>query len=99
MTALRTTTRIQGGFRRGPAISIVVDGSRIEAFAGETVAAALIAAGRFATRQSPTGMARGPYCLMGSCQECAILVAGRKQLACATEAVDGLVVQLDRAEP
>ncbi|MFN0162022.1 MAG: (2Fe-2S)-binding protein [Burkholderiales bacterium] len=91
--------RIAGKFQRGAALTFSFDGKAVEAFEGETVAAALIAAGLRATRSSPSGMPRGPLCLIGSCQECAVRIDGRKVLACMTEVTAGLVVQADRIHP
>ena len=99
MSALDITGRISGKFQRGSRITIVFDGQTIEAFAGETVAAALIASGVRATRSSPAGAPRGPFCLMGSCQECAVRINGSKVLACMTDVSDGLVIQSDRLNP
>ena len=79
---------------RGAPVAIFVDGERVPCFAGETVAAALIAHGRRRLRRSPgTGEARGAFCLMGSCQECAIRISGRLEPACMVEVRDGLVVE------
>jgi predicted molibdopterin-dependent oxidoreductase YjgC len=91
--------RIDGKFHRGARIVFRFDGRDVEAFAGESVAAALIAAGTRTTRSSPSGAPRGAFCLMGSCQECAVRIDGRKVLACMTEASEGLVVELDRLRP
>jgi hypothetical protein len=82
--------RIQGKFRRGPAVTFKFDGKIIDAYQGESVVVALLASGIVTTRQSPKGFTRGPLCLMGSCQECAILVSGRKILACQTKVAQGL---------
>lgn len=99
MSALDTTGRIPGKFQRGSRISIIFDGQVIAAFEGESVAAALIASGVRATRSSPAGTPRGPFCLMGSCQECAVRINGVKVLACMTDVTDGLVIQSDRLNP
>ena len=79
---------------RGDCVEILVDGEPVRCFAGETVAAALVAAGRRQLRASPrAGEPRGAFCLMGACQECAIRIAGRLQPACMVEVRDGLVVE------
>ncbi len=58
-------------------VDIEVDGVRVSARTGETVAAALLAAGYEATRHSPVnGAARAPYCMMGACFECIVEVDG-----------------------
>ena len=80
--------------RRGPPVVIRVDGEPVPCFAGESVAAALLAAGRRDLRTSPgAGEPRGAFCLMGACQECAIRIDGRLQPACLVEVRDGLAVE------
>ncbi len=75
--------RIANQVRRGPAVTLSVDGQAVEAFAGESLAAALWAAGRRALRQSPrAGTPRGVFCMMGACQECLVRVDGQRALAC-----------------
>lgn len=60
------TGRVSEGITRGDRIEIEVDGARLPAFLGETVATALIAAGRRGFRRTERfGAARGVYC--GSC--------------------------------
>jgi predicted molibdopterin-dependent oxidoreductase YjgC len=93
---MRGDRRIRGTFTRGERVVFTFDGREIDAFAGETVAVALIAAGVRATRRGPGGAPRGPFCLMGSCQECAVRIEGLKVLACATPVAQGLVVETDR---
>lgn len=77
------TRRIAHTVERGEAVSITVDGAPLGAFAGESVAVALFAAGRKQLRTSPrAGTPRGMFCLMGVCQECAIWIDGRRLTAC-----------------
>ena len=79
---------------RGAPVVILVDGEPVPCFAGETVAAALLADGRRELRRSPrTGGPRGAFCLMGACQECAIRIDGQVEPACMVEVRDGLVVE------
>ena len=65
-------------FRRLPdpkaaEIVMTIDGEPARARAGDSVAAALLAAGRLACRSTPiSGAPRGPYCLMGVCFECLV---------------------------
>lgn len=62
---------------------IVVDGERVEAARGATVAAVLLDAGVTAFRRSPTGAARAPLCGMGVCFECRVTIDGEAhQRAC-----------------
>lgn len=61
----------------GAAVAITVDGMPVAARAGDTVAAALLAAGIDHCRTTPvTGAPRAPYCLMGVCFECLVTVDG-----------------------
>lgn len=85
--------RIGRAEERPDAVTMVVDGEPVPAHRGESVAAALFAAGVRRLRESPrSGQARGLFCMMGSCQECVVLVDGRRVPACRTPARDGLVV-------
>lgn len=63
--------------------------------AGDSLAAALLAASIGALRQSPAdASARGPYCMMGVCFECLVEINGRQnQQACLTPARAGMVVR------
>jgi D-hydroxyproline dehydrogenase subunit gamma len=69
-------------FRRLPdnadrEIEIEVDGQKVRAREGDTVAAALLAAGLTVTRHTPvSGAPRAPYCMMGACFECLVVVDG-----------------------
>ncbi len=60
------------------AVAIIVDGEPVTARAGDTVAAALLAAGRMAGRTTPvSGAPRGPFCMMGVCFDCLVTVDDR----------------------
>ena len=75
--------RIANQVCRGPVVALSVDGQSLEAFAGESLAAALWVSGRRVLRQSPrAGTPRGVFCMMGACQECLVRVDGRRALAC-----------------
>jgi glycine/D-amino acid oxidase-like deaminating enzyme len=77
----------------GRAISFQFDERRIEALEGETVAAALSAAGVITFRHTPSGAPRGLFCGMGACFDCVVTVNGRiGQRGCLTQAVDGMQV-------
>lgn len=66
--------RITKGSLRGTPFEFTFEGERVEAYAGETVAAALIAGDHMQLRQDSRGSARGPYCNMGTCFECLVRV-------------------------
>ncbi|MFN6954461.1 MAG: (2Fe-2S)-binding protein, partial [Acetobacteraceae bacterium] len=75
-------------------MSIRFDGAQIPALPGETIAAALSAAGVLAFRQTASGAPRGLWCGMGACFDCIVTVDGRAgQRACMVKAKDGMVVQ------
>lgn len=84
---------------RGHKVTIRVDGKTIEAYTGETVFAALTAAGIRVLRQpqkNRTDSARGGFCGMGVCQECRVTVDGLPdQRACMTEVREGLEILTD----
>jgi glycine/D-amino acid oxidase-like deaminating enzyme len=69
------------------------DGRPIEALEGETIGAALTAAGIVAFRHAASGAPRGLHCGMGACFDCIVTVNGRiGQRACMTKAADGMEV-------
>ena len=61
----------------GAPVAITVDGKAISARTGDTVAAALLAAGIDHCRTTPvSGAPRAPYCLMGVCFDCLVTIDG-----------------------
>lgn len=61
----------------GASLNFSFDGRAMRARAGDTVAAALLANGVQACRQTPvSGAPRGPYCMMGVCFECLVVIDG-----------------------
>lgn len=79
----------------GPTVRFTFDGVEVEAAAGDTVAAALIAAGHRALGSSAvTCTPRGPYCLMGACFDCLVRVDGvPHRQACMTAVAPGMEVR------
>jgi D-hydroxyproline dehydrogenase subunit gamma len=58
-------------------VAFLFEGREIRAREGDSIAAALLAEGVFATRTTPVGGApRGPYCMMGACFDCLAEVDG-----------------------
>jgi len=86
--------RLTGPFGRGRAVGLVVDGVVVPAFEGESVAAALLAAGRRGLRVTPNrGEPRGVYCGIGLCFECVMVVDGQPGVrTCQTAVRDGMRV-------
>jgi D-hydroxyproline dehydrogenase subunit gamma len=61
----------------GETIAFTIDGQNAQAFAGDTVAAALLVAGIDHCRTTPiSGARRAPYCMMGVCFECLVTIDG-----------------------
>jgi len=81
--------------RDGDAVTLSVDGTPVEARAGESVAAALLAAGIVVCRTTPlSGAPRAPYCMMGVCFECLVTIDGRgNRQACLVSVADGMSVE------
>jgi thioredoxin reductase len=80
---------------RRPAVGILVDGVRVEARAGDSVAAAMLAAGHVTCRRTPvSGSPRAPYCLMGVCFDCLVAIDGiGNRQGCMTQVRDGMQVE------
>jgi hypothetical protein len=71
--------RLTEGCVRGTPIFIDVDGIPIATYSGETIAAALLASGVVAFRADRDGEPRGPYCNMGVCYDCLVVIEGDAQ--------------------
>lgn len=76
-------------------VAVFIDGEPFSACAGDTVAAALFAAGRLACRTTPvSGAPRGPYCMMGVCFDCLVVVDGRaNQQGCLIPVAAGMRIE------
>jgi predicted molibdopterin-dependent oxidoreductase YjgC len=69
------------------------DGKPVHAESGQTIAAALWAAGIRTLRLSTVrGEPRGMFCGMGICQECVVWIDGRRRESCLTIVQPGLSV-------
>jgi predicted molibdopterin-dependent oxidoreductase YjgC len=90
--------RMTAAVERGRTLRMVVDGRTLEAYEGESIAAALLASGQKVTRWTArAGEARGYFCGMGVCQDCLVTVDGLPNVrACMTPARDGLRVDTQR---
>jgi sarcosine oxidase subunit alpha len=86
--------------RAVPAVFISIDGRRIEARAGDTVAAAMLAAGVDYCRTTPvSGALRAPYCMMGVCFDCLVTIDGvGNRQACLVQVRDGMEVELQQGK-
>ncbi|MFO1090832.1 MAG: FAD-dependent oxidoreductase [Hyphomicrobiales bacterium] len=67
-------------------VTVSFDGRTVPARRGESIAAALVAAGTLRFRTTREGAARGPFCGMGVCHECLVEVDGVPNVrACMTK--------------
>jgi predicted molibdopterin-dependent oxidoreductase YjgC len=76
-------------------VTILVDGRRVGAVAGESVAAALLAEGIERTRVTDArGAPRGPHCAIGACFDCLVTIDGvGNRRACMVEVAPGMSVE------
>lgn len=81
--------------RKESSVSFTFNGVPTMARQGDSVAAALLAAGHCITRRTPmSGAARGPYCMMGVCFECLVKIDGRaNRQACQMTVEEGMRVE------
>jgi predicted molibdopterin-dependent oxidoreductase YjgC len=82
------------------AVAITIDGVAFAARDGDTVAAALLAAGTVICRTTPVaGAPRGPYCMMGACFDCLVEVDECPNVrGCMTRVAPGMRIVTRRAE-
>ena len=80
------------------AVRFSYEGRDIEARSGDSVAAALLAAGVLDVRATPVSDApRAPYCMMGVCFECLVEIDGvGNRQACLTFVAEGMRVRRQR---
>ena len=86
---------------RGDAVTILFEGRKIEAYAGETVAAALLASGvKMLLRSMKYQRPRGRYCLSGTCNTCLMRVDGNPNVrTCQTLVRNGMKVERQKVMP
>ena len=80
----------------GGRIRVTIDGHAVDARSGDSVAAAMLAAGLDHCRTTAvSGAKRAPYCMMGVCFECLVAVDGvPNQQGCLIPVVEGM--RIDR---
>ncbi len=88
--------RLPGVGARTPDLSFSFEGRPVAAAPGETIAAALAAAGEAALRQTRGGADRGMFCGMGVCHECLVSADGDTVRACMTPVTAGMTVERHR---
>ena len=76
-------------------VTVTIEGQPVEVSAGETVAAAVLASGIGYTRTTPlSGSPRAPFCLMGVCYECLMIIDGQpNQRACKEYVAEGMTIE------
>jgi len=82
----------------GETIAFTIDGQSAQAFAGDTVAAALLVAGIEHCRTTPvSGAKRAPYCMMGVCFECLVRIDGvGNRQGCLVPVQEGMTVETQK---
>jgi predicted molibdopterin-dependent oxidoreductase YjgC len=89
---------ILGELKKGKQIKLIVDGNKIDAYEGEMIATALVAAGikvfRYTTKNNEP---RGLFCAIGRCTDCVMEVNGRPNVrTCVTSAEDNMVINTQK---
>lgn len=76
-------------------LTIYFDGQPVKARLGDSVAAALLAAGMNSFRKTPiSGIPRGPFCMMGACFDCLVRIDGEaNRQGCMTPVREGMRVE------
>jgi predicted molibdopterin-dependent oxidoreductase YjgC len=84
----------------GQSVTICVDGQPVVARAGDTVAAALLAAGRDHCRTTPvSGAPRAPFCMMGVCFDCLVAVDGvGNRQGCLVTVREGMAIETQQGK-
>ncbi|MBG4746350.1 (2Fe-2S)-binding protein [Pseudomonas aeruginosa] len=74
-------------------IELFIDRRPLRVAVGTRVAAARALGGAGGSRRAGGGGRRAPVCGMGACQECRVLIDGRRRLACQTVCQSGMRVE------
>lgn len=82
-------------FDREEKVNIYYQGEKIEAYKGETIAAALHAAGiRKLKKSLHHNRPRGFFCAIGNCSSCLMVVNGEPNVkTCVTEVKEGMEIE------
>jgi predicted molibdopterin-dependent oxidoreductase YjgC len=82
------------------AVRITVDGREVQAREGDSIAAAMLAAGFTSCRATPvTGAPRAPYCMMGACFDCLVTVNGvGNRQGCLVRVTEGMAIATQRGK-
>ena len=76
-------------------VNVTINGQPVQVPEGETVAAAVLVHGLSYTRTTPvSGAPRAPFCLMGVCFECLMVIDGiANQRACMVQVREGMRIE------
>ncbi|NOX62990.1 MAG: (2Fe-2S)-binding protein [Chloroflexi bacterium] len=81
-----------------PRVTIFVNGEPVAAHEGQSVAAALLSAGRRIFRRTRLGAARGLFCGIGVCYDCLVTIDGLpNRRACMASVREGMRVKIATA--
>jgi sarcosine oxidase subunit alpha len=80
----------------GRTVTLTIDGRDVKAHEGDSVAAAMLAAGISHCRTTPvSGSPRAPYCMMGVCFDCLVAIDGvGNRQGCLVRVREGMQVEL-----
>ncbi len=83
------------GIRDRDFVRVIFEDQEIMVPQGHTVAAVLLAEGIRSCRETPvSGAPRGPYCMMGICFECLVVIDGEpNQQACMRHVREGMSIE------
>ena len=87
--------RIHDYFERGKKVKIIVNDDIIEAYEGECLAVVLFISNKKNFRTSPKLKEnRSMFCMMGSCQECVVLIDDKKVISCNVFIKEGMKIKV-----
>ena len=91
--------RLDRNLVRGKPLEIFYNGEPVQAYEGETIASALIAAGHWVFQKTrKKNEPRGVYCNIGVCHSCLVVVNGERNVrACQTIVSPGLRVEMQES--
>lgn len=76
-------------------VVVTINGQTVQCRAGDSVAAVLLAAGLNECRDTAVkGVPRGPFCLMGICYDCLVMIDGQpNQQGCMIPVRSGMTIE------
>lgn len=79
----------------GKRVTVFINGEKVSVPDSDTVAAAVLGHGLRYTRTTPISASpRAPYCMMGVCFECLMVIDGvPNQRACQRQVLEGMVIE------